>query len=137
MPNKPRIRLKDFVGEIIILLLSIILVIITVISVNKVEKENIELREAVAEYQVSEDWFDDYLDVMEAIYESKMNEAVLEERIKWLERTETINPQQMYDDFELVIGELDAYSGVDFSFYFENKYPEVYARIEQYDELFG
>lgn len=131
------IKLSDLIGQIIIASLTIIFVIIALIVVNKLDKENQQLREAVAEYQTSEDWFDDYLDIIGELYEQGIDNAVLEERIKWLERTEVINPQQMYDDFDILFEEFDSYTGTDFHTYFENKRPEVYARIEQYDELFG
>lgn len=50
-----------------------------------------ELNQVIGEYRYNEEWFDDYIDVLEEIYEGKIENAVLEERIYWLERDNTLN----------------------------------------------
>ena len=50
-----------------------------------------ELNQEVGEYRMNEAWFEEYVDVLEEIYKGKINEAVLEERIYWLEKDNTFN----------------------------------------------
>lgn len=59
------------------------------------------LNQTIGEYEINEEWFDDYVDVLEDIYEGKINEAVLEERIYWLERDNTFNDNNT-DDYYLL-----------------------------------
>lgn len=58
---------------------------------NNKDREIAELNQTIGEYKINEEWFYDYVDVLEEIYEGKINEAVLEERIYWLERDNTFN----------------------------------------------
>ena len=50
-----------------------------------------ELNQEIGEYRMNEEWFDDYFDVLEDIYEGKIENAVLEERIYWLESDNNLN----------------------------------------------
>lgn len=59
------------------------------------------LNQTIGEYAMNEAWFEDYVDILEDIYEGKINEAVLEERIYWLERDNTFN-EDTNDDYYLL-----------------------------------
>lgn len=50
-----------------------------------------ELNQVIGEYRYNEAWFEDYVDVLEEIYEGKIENAVLEERIYWLEKDNTLD----------------------------------------------
>lgn len=60
-----------------------------------------ELNQTIGEYEMNEAWFEEYVDMLEDIYEGKINEAVLEERIYWLERDNTFN-EDTIDDYYLL-----------------------------------
>jgi len=67
------------------------------------EQEIAELNQTIGEYRINEEWFDDYIELLDEIYQGKINEAVLEERVKWLENAQNENvPIDIYDDFWLV-----------------------------------
>lgn len=140
-------KLKLFLVITGILFMFLIIVLTTkyyqAISLNKeLYQDNLELNQEIGEYESTVEWLEDYLDLLDEIYAGKINEAVLEERIEWLEKEKqdlTFNfeyAKQMWDDFEIAVDELYGYTGLDFDNYFSFKYPDVYARLEQYDDLF-
>jgi uncharacterized coiled-coil protein SlyX len=72
-------------------------------KVTKQEQEIAELNQTIGEYRINEEWFEEYFDLLEEVYKGKINEAVLEERVKWLENAQNENvPIDIYDDFWLV-----------------------------------
>lgn len=100
---------KDFIE---VIMLVIILAAITsvgfasglLVSNNKIKMQQNQidyLNQEIGEYKINEAWFDDYVDVLEGIYEGKINEAVLEERIKWLESSGYVVDESI--DYWLVI----------------------------------
>jgi len=113
------------------------------ISLNKeLYQDNLELNQEIGEYEATVEWLEDYLDLLDEIYAGKINEAILKERIEWLEKEnqdlifDFEYAKQMWDDFEIVADELYGYTGLDFENYFSFKYPDVYARVEHYNDLF-
>ena len=67
------------------------------------EQEIAELNQTIGEYRINEEWFEDYIDLLDEIYQGKINEAILEERVKQLENSQNENvPIDIYDDFWLV-----------------------------------
>lgn len=90
---------KDFM-EIIWTLVTLALIVVVgfigglYVSSRQVRQQQAkieELNQVIGEYRYNEEWFDDYIDVLEEIYEGKIENAVLEERIYWLERDNTLN----------------------------------------------
>lgn len=154
-------------GWIFAILLTILALIVIWVNfrnsnyISDLERANEKLKIENAEYQQAQDYLEEFLDLIDEIYEGKINEAVLEERIKWLENytemleEENQNPEhdyyseynfdyanQMFDDFLTLFDSVQDYVAIhgviDNAFFeqFEAQYPDVYARIGQYEDLF-
>ena len=107
------------------------------------EQEIAELNQTIGEYRINEAWFEDYIDLLEEVYEGKINEAVLEERVRQLENGNL--QSEIYDDFvyQLLADFDDAieitiyyYENtdqvVDLETYIAMKYPALYKRLLSY-----
>lgn len=114
------------------------------------EQEIAELNQEIGEYRMNEAWFEDYVDVLEEIYKGRTNEAVLEERIYWINKINDIftdnslgviyNEEyvdQMLDDLDDLIEIIIFYyeetdQVVDLETYIKTNYPALYDRIMKY-----
>ena len=150
MRNKMK---KIVLGDVIVLTV----VVLFVIAFGLISQENVrlkqerqelkdeiqELNREIGELQSDLAWMDDYLDLIEEIYEGKINEAVLEERIKWLENEKT--PKYVYDDYvnQILVDFDDVMEitihyyentdqAVDLVTYIEINYPTLYKRLLSY-----
>ena len=105
---------------------------------EELKNEIQELNREIGEYEAMDSFWEDYIDLLDEIYQGKINEAVLQERVKWLEQKETqIDTQQMYDDFEELIDIIIYYYEetnmlIDVETYVEINYPDLYERIMGY-----
>ena len=110
------------------------------------EQEIAELNQTIGEYRINEEWFEDYIDLLEEIYEGKINEAILKERVKQLENAKNEKPPQyIYDDYvNQIIDDLDDAIEITI-YYYENtdqvvdlvtfiatNYPALYERLLSY-----
>ena len=105
-----------------------------------------DLNREIGEYKAMDSFWEDYIDLIEDIYEGKINEAVLEERVKWLENTKNENiPSNIYDDYvyqlledfddaiEIIIYYYEnTDQAVDLITYIATNYPALYARLLSY-----
>lgn len=99
MKNKIDLSLiMAIVGLLILLALSTFAVISSNRTIHSKNEQIKDLNQEIGEYQAMESFWEDYIDLIEDIYEGKINEAVLEERVKWLENAKNIN----YYDTEFV-----------------------------------
>lgn len=105
-----------------------------------IQEEKIEkLQREIGEYQAMDSFWEEYMTLLDEIYQGKINEAVLQERVEWLEHYHepTVSQQQMYDDFEELIEIIIYYyentdQTVELETYVETNYPELYERIMGY-----
>lgn len=143
-----------FLGVIFVLVISLGVVIglnNNIMKENRALKIEIQdLNREIGEYQSMADFAEDYMDLLDEIYQGKINEAVLEERIFWLEKSLENNVydedyiQQMYNDILIYVEELETIfrdtvgrSNLNnFYAWFEATYPDVWERIEEYNDLF-
>ncbi len=110
------------------------------------EQEIAELNQTIGEYRINEEWFEDYIDLLEEVYEGKINEAVLKERVKQLENAKNEKLQnyiyegyvnQIIDDLDDVAEIIIYYyehtdQVVDLVTYIELNYPALYKRLLSY-----
>ena len=79
-------------------------------TINSQSEKINELNQYIGEYQYSENFWEDYIDLLDEIYQGKINEAVLQERIKWLEEQEPIDgyytQQEVYEILEILLNDL-------------------------------
>ena len=137
-------------GDVVILI-SIVLIIITYSLMSqqnvrlKQERQELkneiqELNREIGEYQAMDSFWEEYMDLLDEIYQGKINEAVLEERVYWLQYTKIYDEdyvQQMYDDFEEFFEVIiEYYEDTDQSMtleeYTAQNYPALYDRIMGY-----
>ena len=78
MKNKNKL-MTIFILQFVVFVAAICLII-------KLNEENAYLREEIAVNENNEEWIEDCLEMIPEIYELKIDKAVLEERIKWLEK---------------------------------------------------
>ena len=144
---------KITLGDVFILIVLTLLVI----AFSLITKENVRLKqerqelkdEIQTQYQYSGQlqndlaWMDDYIDLIVEIYEGKINEAVLEERVKHLENGNM--PRDNYNayvnrilaDFDDAL-EITIYyyehtdQVVDLVTYIATNYPALYSRLVNY-----
>ena len=140
-----RIILRDVIISTVIVLFVIAFAVLSQQNV-RVKQENQKLKDEIQElnreigkYQVMDGFWEDYIDLLEEIYEGKINKAVLEERIYWLESnnlSEGDYVQQMYDTFEDLIEVMIEYyettaQEVSLEFYVAQNYPALYDRVNR------
>lgn len=118
-------------------------------KVTKQEQEIAELNQTIGEYRINEAWFEEYIDLIEEIYEGKINEAILKERVKQLENAKNEKPQpyiyDVYEDYvNQIIDDLDdaieitiyyyenTDQAVDLATFIATNYPALYERLLSY-----
>jgi hypothetical protein len=146
--NKKVQGLVEWIISFVVFLLAILLIVFVAkyVEVAKINEElyqdNLDLEFENAEAEITMEWMDEYIELLDDIYRGKMNEAVLEERIKWLETQDSLfdydYAKQMFEDFVITIEAAEDFGAVnnDFITYFEEHYPNVWERMLQYDDLF-
>ena len=98
-----KIRFGDVIFSIFIISFVIAFGLISQQNVRlKQERQELkdeiqELNREIGEYQAMNSFWEDYIDLLDEIYQGKINEAVLEERIYWLQ----YNNNNIYDKEEL------------------------------------
>lgn len=141
------------IGIIAILAFLVSILFLQVLTVRKTIDENNQLKQKVdylnqeiGLYENNEEWFEDYIELIEEIYEGKINEAVLEERIYWLEK-DNINyydaefVETLMDDVETFTEYLISYvklNGTDNGFeawLIKNDKP-LYDKMMYYDDIY-
>jgi len=116
-------------------------------KVSKQEQEIAELNQTVGEYEAMDSFWEEYIDLLDEIYQGKINEAVLEERVKRLEEKsfdDKFDKEfyiQLIEDIGIYIEEFEStewkLSGyINFDEWFEMHYPEVSERIKMYIDLY-
>ena len=144
---------KITLGDVFILIVLTLLVI----AFSLITKENVRLKqerqelkdEIQTQYQYSGQlqndlaWMDDYIDLIVEIYEGKINEAVLEERVKQLENGSMLSDNydayvnRILADFDDAL-EITIYyyehtdQVVDLVTYIATNYPALYSRLVNY-----
>jgi hypothetical protein len=99
-----------------------------------------DLNREIGEYQAMDSFWEEYMDLLDEIYRGKINEAVLNERVKWLEYNNIYDEdyvQQMNDDFEELIDVVIEYyettnQSISLEVYVAQNYPALYDRIMSY-----
>lgn len=144
---------KITLGDVFLLTVLTILVI----AFSLITKENVRLKQERQELkdeiqtqyqdigQLQNDlaWMDDYIDLIVEIYEGKINEAVLEERVKQLENGNMLSDNydayvnRILADFDDAL-EITIYyyehtdQVVDLVTYIATNYPALYSRLVNY-----
>jgi hypothetical protein len=143
-----------YIDKVIFALTTLILVLFLAITCVKLGQQSKEQQETIIyleseliESEVNKEWIEDYIDVMEEIWEKELEIRVLENEIKWLsivnemKQSNIISNQQVYDDFEVYFGLLVRYFNDEITIpiedYIQQQNPLVYARIQQYEDLWG
>ena len=118
-------------------------------KINKLENEIQTQYQYNGQLQNDLAWMDDYIDLVEEIYEGKITEAVLEERVKQLENAKNEKlPNGIYDYYDDYINQIidDLDDAVEITiYYYENtdqavdlityialNYPTLYQRLLSY-----
>ena len=135
---------------IIPIMSAIVFIVFTVFVGVRVDQKNeiIDIQEQkiqdlnreIGEYQAMDSFWEEYMDLLDEIYQGKINEAVLEERVYWLQYTNIYDEdyvQQMYDDFEDLLEVFIEYyettnQEVSLDMYVAQNYPALYDRIMGY-----
>lgn len=95
------IGIVGLLGLLVLLVLSTFAVVTSNQTIHSKNEQIKELNREIGEYQAMESFWEDYIDLIGDIYEGKINEAVLEERVKWLENKSGIT-FDMFDNYWLV-----------------------------------
>ena len=90
------------VGLLILLVMSTFAVVSSNRTIHSKNKRIEDLNKEIGEYQATESFLEDYIDLIGDIYKGKINEAVLEERVKWLENKKSGITFDMFDNYWLV-----------------------------------
>ncbi len=132
-----------------LLILSMVFVVVIINRNQTIRSKNEHIKDLnreIGEYQAMESFWEDYIDLIGDIYEGKISEAVLEERVKWLENTKNGNiPSNIYDDYiqqlledfndaiEIIIYYYENTDQVvDLITYIATNYPALYERLLSY-----
>ena len=145
--------------RIIPIMSTIVFIVFTVFVGVRVDQKNeiIDIQEQkiqdlnreIGEYQATEDFDWDFVDLLDEVYDGKVKEAVLEERVHWLKylnelRDDYVTQEyyelyvnQLKDDMELLAEVIvDYYEDTDQSMtleeYTAQNYPALYERILGY-----
>ena len=119
----------------IVVMVCVVLYNQRVIMVRQ-EQEIAELNQTIGEYRINEEWFEDYIDLLEEVYEGKINEAILEERLKNQPNNEKYI-EQILDDLELLMELQQHYyqeniTSHSFGDWVQINYPALYERVLNY-----
>ena len=107
------------------------------------------LNKKIGEYQATEDFYWDFMNLLDEVYDSKVKEAVLEERVYWLKYLSELQEEnvtqeyyklyvnQLKDDMELLVEVIvdyyeDTNQSVTLEEYTAQNYPALYERILGY-----
>ena len=112
-------------------------------KLNKLENEIQSQHHYIGKLENDLEWMDDYIDLIEEIYEGKITEAVLKERVKQLENAKLPNDihddyvNQILEDFDDAIEIIIHYyentdQVVDLVTYIALNYPKLYQRLLSY-----
>ncbi len=112
-------------------------------KLNKLEYEIKDNYYYIGKLESDLEWMDDYMELVEEIYEGKITEAVLKERVKQLENAKLPNDthddyvNQILEDFDDAIEIIIHYyentdQVVDLVTYIELNYPRLYQRLLSY-----
>ena len=138
--------MKEYVKEVCLIVIPSLLIVILfmqIIAVNNVEKNNRDLKNKIEYlelrvefYQNNEAWFEDYIDLLEVVWEKEIEVAVLEERLKNQPSNEEYI-EQIIDDFELVVELQQHYyqeniTSHSFGDWLQINYPALYERLLNY-----
>ncbi|MDD4068814.1 MAG: hypothetical protein PHF05_00005 [Candidatus Izemoplasmatales bacterium] len=138
--------MKEYVKEFCLIGIPTLLIVIlfmqfiavkNVAKINRGLKNEIEYLESRVEtYENNEAWFEDYIDLLEEIWEQEVEIAVLEERLKNQPSNEEYI-EQIIDDFELVIELQQHYyqeniTSHSFGDWLQINYPALYERLLNY-----
>ena len=116
---------------------------------EELKNEIQELNREIGEYQAMEDFYWEFTDLLDEIYQGKINEAVLNERVHWLKYLDELRDDyvtqeyyelyvnQLKDDMELFAEVIvDYYEDTDQSMtleeYTAQNYPALYERLLDY-----
>ena len=142
--------MKEYVKEFLLVLIPALLITILFmqfIAVKNMEKNNRELKNdieylesRIEVYENNEEWFEDYIEILEYMWEKEVEIEVAKERIVWLNKYKESSEynkayaDQMYDDLETYLNAIVDYVEQngnldDFNNYFSTNYKEVYGRI--------
>ena len=152
--------MKKIIFVDVVILIFIVLIVITFSLMSqqnvrlKQEREELkdkiqELNREIGEYQAMEDFYWEFTDLLDEIYQGKINEAVLNERVHWLKYLDELRDDyvtqeyyelyvnQLKDDMELFAEVIvDYYEDTDQSMtleeYTAQNYPALYDRIMSY-----
>lgn len=108
-----------------------------------------ELNREIGEYQATEDFYWDFVDLLDEVYDGKVKVAVLEERVHWLKYLDELRDDYVTQEYyELYVNQLkddmesfaevivDYYEDTDQSMtleeYTAQNYPALYERILGY-----
>lgn len=104
MKNKINLSLIiGIVGLLILLALSTFAVVSSNRTIHSKNERIEELNREIGEYQAMESFWEEHIDLIEYIYEGKINEAVLEERVKWLSPDTVVHKFVKNYDFYLLV----------------------------------
>ena len=138
--------LKNNVESLSLLLIFISVCASTCALIVVLTTQNTKIKLQVLEERVryTEGYYDDCIEMLEEIYRLEINNAVYEERIKWLEDNYNEKPvlldtKQMYvdlADFSELAFNFEG-SEPEFQAYMLTYHNELYQRILLYQKLFG
>lgn len=144
---------------IIPIMSAIVFIVFTVFVGVRVDQKNeiIDIQEQkiqdlnreIGEYQAMDSFWEEYMDLLDEVYDGKVKEAVLEERVHWLKYLDELRDDyvtqeyyklyvnQLKDDMELLAEVIvDYYEDTDQSMtleeYTAQNYPALYDRIMGY-----
>lgn len=134
--------LKKNIESLVVLLLVVSLCILGILLTRQYTKIKLQVLEERIRY--TEGYYDDYIELLEEIYRLEIDNAVYEERIKWLEDNYNEKPvlldtKQMYvdlADFSELAFNFEG-SEPEFQAYMLTYHNELYQRILLYQKLFG
>jgi len=133
--------------SMLIIFMALMLFIAYALNKNASLKAQIAEQDIIiAQYETNEDWYYDMFELYEDYYKLKLDKAVLEERIKWLNEKVAdyeLPASQMYEDFinlldlrDTYFNLRDTYTGTNFEDWVETTNPELYERITTYNNMF-
>ena len=104
MKNKIDLSLiMAIVGVLILVVVSTFAVVISNRTIHSKNEQIKDLNQEIGEYQAMESFWEDYIDLIGDIYEGKIREAVLEERVKWLSLDTVVHKFDKNYDFYLLV----------------------------------
>lgn len=138
---------KNNIGDLILLLLFVIMCACVLVIVLTTENTKLKLQILEERIENTEGYYDDLIEMLEEIHYLEIDNAIYEEKIKWLENdyNKTLMGldydfvKQMYDDFVDFSELAFRFEGSvpDFEVYMLRHHNELYQQILLYQKLFG